>query len=127
MAVSKEDYDALKEEFNSLVVKVAKLEDEADKATEITDELFVRIHADWDQMKKDYDLHDFMPKVNMLEGAIESISDRLTNMGMKNIESIDQINAESAEINKLVLIDKQNIDNHHHRINDIEENKIKEL
>ena len=60
----------------------------------------------------------------MFEGTIASISDRLTNMWMMNIESIEHINA---EIQKLDLVDKNKIDNNHHRINDIEENKIKEL
>ena len=41
--------------------------------------------------------------------------------------SIEQINTEILDIKKLDHIDKQNIDKQHHRINDIEENKIKEL
>ena len=41
--------------------------------------------------------------------------------------SIEHINADIAEIKRLDNIDKQNIDRQHHKLNDIEENKIKEL
>ena len=41
--------------------------------------------------------------------------------------SIEHINADIVEIKRLDNIDKQNIDRQHHKLNDIEENKIKEL
>ena len=43
------------------------------------------------------------------------------------VSSIEEINAEIAEIKKLKLIDKQNIDRSSLRLNELEENKIKQM